>query len=427
MYKQYSVASGDDHEVTIDFAIYKFATDAVYTDQGDLNNANSCEDSTALIYELVEAANAGVKVRLLYHNPEELVDNDEPVDTIGEYLSSCFSDGPWNDRGMRNDNRRNFHIHRANWHNGRTTGQMHNKFLLASHMLGMDDDADGRVTTNSILVGTANLDSFNRYPNKRYYAQSAILTVEEPGLFNAYQNYFQVLWDYTLASEEVEGEEDCSGPCLFEEFRDFMRSDKRPLNYISGDGKIQAFFYPLPSNEIWDIANNAVSKFVHAMTNENLRQRYMKIDMYHLKGGYFVQSLANHTKNMTLHLRGFYQKDTKHDTTYSTLLNFQDIHDGDYDIRYGNGQVGYSDSEGEEYALSDCSRKTHTKNYLFSYHNTDGIKLYVTVTGSTNGKDDAYNSKANNQLVVVEDKQKSETPIYLSHKDLFYGTFNHCS
>ena len=89
-----------------------------------------------------------------------------------------------------------------------------------------------------------------------------------------------------------------------------MRSDKRPANYISDDGKVQAFFYPLPTDEIWDVTNNAVSKCIHAMKNDNTSaKRYLKLDMYHLKGGYFVQNLVNHIKDTrNLHFRGFYQK-----------------------------------------------------------------------------------------------------------------------
>ena len=119
------------------------------------------------------------------------------------------------------------------------------------------------------------------------------------------------------------------------------------------------------------------------------------------------------------------KKDSKHTKNESSFLNFQDAHDGGYNIQYGDKKVGYSDSKGKEYSLSGCPRKTHTKNYLFSYNNTDGYQLWVTVTGSTNGKDDAYNSKANNQLVIVEDEGVLDNlpPIYQSHKDLFYSTF----
>ena len=423
-YKEAVVAAGEDREVTVDFAIYKLAQDGVYTSREDPHGRRAqqgCADNGAtLLRKLVDAANAGVRARLLYQNPEELKDG-QSGDAVGDYLRACPPDGPWNGGGSSSDDAgRTLRVHRANWRDGTYAGQMHNTFLLASHML-----ADGRVATNATLVATANV----HHPQERNWTESAVLVVDEPGLFAAYRNYFQVLWDHTLAPEDVEGEEDCgAGSCLSEEFRERMRSDERPRNYVSDDGKVQAFFYPLPGYEIWDVAHNAVAKHVHAMKHDNPRRRYMKFDMYHLRGGYFVRRLVDDIKDMDVHLRGYYQKDSRHDSSSSSFLNFQDVHDGDWSVRFGNEQVGYSDNQNATYRLPDCARATHSKNYLFSYPNATDERRYVTITGSTNGMDDAYNSKANNQLVVVEEELPSGElpPIYLSHKNLFYGTFNHC-
>lgn len=423
LYKDYIVATDNDHEVTIDFAVYKLARDVwtcVNPDDphyGEVHGkASSCGDKetdSKIIYKLVEAANAGVKVRLLYHNPQELVAK-KPFDTIGEYLRTRPSDGPWNGGGIPNSDSddRNFRIHRANWYKGETSGQMHNKFMLASHMLDLEDDAGGPVTTNATFVATANVDSL-KDDSKKKYAQSGVLVAEEPGLFAAYREYFQVVWDHTLAPEDVTREEDGGSSSLWKQYRAFMTSDERPANYASEDGTLQAFFYPVPGDEIWDVTDNAVARHVHAMESDAASgKRYMKFDMYHLKGGYFVQHLAQHLHEMSnLHLRGYYQKDSKHGTTKSTSLTFQEAHAGDYDVRYG--------PEG-------CSRKTHAKNYLLYYRNADEEPRWVTITGSTNGKDDAYNSKANNQLAVVEEKGGSKN-IYQAHKDLFYGTFKNCA
>ena len=97
-------------------------------------------------------------------------------------------------------------------------------------------------------------------------------------------------------------------------------------------------------------------------------------------------------------------------------------------FRYYDGKKEHRNGEPAKTWSIGSNKKTHTKNYLFSFYNMDTNRSeYVTITGSTNGKDDAYNSKANNQLVIVETLEDGVggalPPIYDEHKALFYKSF----
>ena len=99
-------------------------------------------------------------------------------------------------------------------------------------------------------------------------------------------------------------------------------------------------------------------------------------------------------------------------------------------FRYYDCEKEHRNGDPAKRWLPGSNKKTHTKNYLFSYYNMDTHRSeYVTITGSTNGKDDAYTSKANNQLLIVETRDGAAEdpnalpPIYDTHKLLFYKSF----
>ena len=315
-YKRAISGTADDHNVTVDFAVYKLAlyvwacVDPSLSSYGTVaGHSSGCGSKSAantkLIYKMVQAAREGVFVRVIYHNPDG-VKRSPYYDVIWDYLSNTVSSLP-----------DTFEVHRADWEKGDTSGQMHNKFMLVSHL--------DKATSHATFVTTANVDYFGndkyekRAPSsnptfpKAGYAQSGILVSNETGLFDAYRRYFEIVWDHTLPASQVGGVQACNGPerCRLHLYKDAMIANA-DINYVSPDGKVQAFFYPVPG-QIWNASTNAVAKVTEQMRNDDVNpSRYLKIGMYHLKNGSFVTALADRLLGMqrNLHLRVVYKKDS---------------------------------------------------------------------------------------------------------------------
>ena len=449
--------------VTLDFAVYKLAlyvwtcVDPAEEHYGTASgSASLCpgEGNHKLIYKLVIAAREGVYVRVIYHNPEMSLLED----TIWDYLTNVVSMLP--DDGT-------FQIHRADWKKGTTSGQMHNKFLLVSHMSAPTLDAP--VTYDSTFVTTSNVDYFgddefesncpsrSDVSSKHDYVQSGIVVRDDGQLFKNYRAYFDIVWKHTVEPGDIDQDHNDR----HDGYKEEMKSQGTDLNYISDDGKIQAFFYPVV-DEIWDPSGNAVAKYVETAKQDNVSSVcYIKINMYHLKSGTFVDELIKNMNQIpsNLHVRVVYKKDSSPAADDKRLGGYGDgyCNDEKADTRFGMGTIDevithpvagdavfrYYDceksltsalgSESLQHWDRNNNKKFHTKNYLFVLHNEVSRdvwrKEYVTITGSTNGKDDAYESKANNQLVIVEtDNDKlngaAVPPVYEAHKAIFYEAYN---
>lgn len=372
--------------MAVDFSIYKLAKDiwpCVHENSNHYFNLGGksafCDDSDLdgndkLIYKFLDAARTGVNVRVLYHNPGS-----------GSYAGLYKSDEIWS--YLKGLNRpANFQIHRADWDSGSTGGQMHNKFLLASHTLS----AEGCVARESSFVTTANVDYFKAdgVQNHHDWYQSGVLVKENKKLRAAYTNYFEVLWAHTVSPGDASfGRDLATGTKRHNDFIEHMQQND--LNWKSSDGKLQAWFYPVP-DQVWDEDRNAVAHFVTRMANDPRTSgtRHVQVNMYHLKGGDFVRALFSALAEphaTELYARVAYSTDTASKGS-STIFK----------------EGGLDDVEGGDIAIQKLTRKTHCKNYNFDYTNADGEREYVTITGSTNGKDDAYETKVNSQLVIVE-------------------------
>jgi len=386
-----------------------------------------------------------------YHNPNEIPergDSSPTEDKIWDYLSNKVSSLP-----------ATFQIHRADWKEGRTYGQMHNKFLLVSHHKapdGMMQVTSQTLTTpfsmrqiteytHSTYVTSQNVDEFgsdsgsaNTDLHLKSYVQNGVLVRGNEGLYNQYVKYFGALWNHTLPPAEVDGEEDantadaCTVTTCTRGYREKMQElhgdPDEPLNYEDGD--VQAFFYPLPNvDHIWDTDYNAVAKYVNYMVGDSTNNmRYFKLNMYHFKSGVFLQHLLTALREVPLnklHARIVYTTDS----TDATLQGIRDLppQGGSLAVRYhgGQDQLTHPYKSGEIRDWSPGSnKKSHTKNYCL-YYNRNGSPEWVTITGSSNGKTDAYNRKANNQLVVIEREKFNggNPPVYDAHKQAFYKSF----
>ena len=403
----------------VDFAIYKLALN-VWTcvDPRESNygtvfgqtsgGCNAGTGNSKLIYQLLDAARAGVVVRVVYHNPGT-------GDKIWPYLSG-LSNRP-----------ANFKVHRADWPKGDTSGQMHNKFMLVSHI----QREDGSTARHSTFVGTANVDYFGKDDGKSNsfsklkYLQSAILVRENRGLFDAYKRYHDVLLRHTVTPDRVDTSGSASGAGATRQRAFWTEMRGNNINWVSGDGKMQAFFYPVPNpNQLWDVRTNAVAKFVDRMAADpTTNTRYVKINMYHMKYGTgIVKPLIDTLAGIPVskrHIRIVYKKDSSGETESK--------------LRAAGFQAGSKSSGGGDFQFNDSSGKfsdykTHAKNYQFVYYNAQPAREYVTITGSANCKDDAYETKANSQLVIVETGSdipsgQSSPPVYAAYKAGFYKAF----
>ena len=119
------------------------------------------------------------------------------------------------------------------------------------------------------------------------------------------------------------------------------------------------------------------------------------------------------------HIRIVYTKDSS-GKTKSTLQTAG--------FKSGSESSGGGDFQFNSKAGKFSNYKTHAKNYQFVYHNAQSATEYVSITGSANCKDDAYQTKANNQLVIVETISDippggSNPPVYAAYKEGFYVAF----
>lgn len=401
--KEYQQAHPDER-VELDFVVYKIARDVWTCVDRDLPSYGKVfgssvpgEGNDKLIFKLLDAARAGVAVRFIYQNPDGDGRYTEP-DTIGRYLSA---------QGRLPSN---FGVHRCDWPDGATTGQNHNKFLLVNVYEG--DGAPQRWTT---YVATSNVDGFvakASYPKgaAASWTQSGVLVNESEGLWRAYRGYFDILWENTTRFDRIDVTGQRAGRRRQQGFFEDVRAAHadQSLNWHSEGGHFEAYFYPLPSSPAddrvllsplagptgWDVEHNPVAKYVEEL-RDSPGKRYVKISMYHLKWGRFVERLTQRVNGLDeLELKVVFAKDSA-----------------------GGSQAAFN-----ALRLGLCKirkRSTHAKNFLFAF---SGAGRYVTITGSANAKDDALMAKANNQLAIIE--TTPEHPIYEAHKQVFQASFD---
>merc|ERR1719401_653315 len=458
-YKRAIVGTAADHPVYLHFAMYKLALNVwtcvdpsrgTYGTTSGWGGGCTGDGDSKLIYKFVAAARAGVEVRIVFHNPDGIPARGDPSATehkIWDYLTEKVSSLP-----------PTFQIHRADWKDGTSHGQMHNKFLLVSHhktpngmlqVTPQTSDTPFSVTqisryTHSVYVTTQNVNMYGNDSGSENtdlhlgdYVETGVLVRGNEGLYDHYVQYFEAIWDHTLPAGDVDGEEDAAAaaPCTVatcargfrERMRELHEDPAGPLNYDGRD--VQAFFYPLPDRDrLWDAEHNAVARYVDRLAGDATDgTRYLKLNVYHLKGGAFLRALLEALSEAPLdklHVRVVYTRDNSH----SVLEEVRDLPllGGNLAFRSHSGeQVTHPYRSGEIRNWSpESNKKTHAKNYNL-YYKRNGRAEWVTITGSANGKDNAYNSKANNQLVLVEREKVDggNPPVYEAHKVAFYKAY----
>ena len=365
-------------EVQIKFAIYKLERllyigfNPKHDSYGKVRGYDHAEEnSEKLILSLIKAAKLKIYTRLIYHNP---ADDLGIVNYFQVYMNDlCFKSESEYVRDY-------FSYKKVSWIEGTTYGQHHNKFLLINYHSGGVTDY-----INNIYISTANVDPHDDYgrPTGREWVQSGILISGNSGLYEAYENYFEKIWNnHTNRSafwNAVRYEGD-------------YNHQSESLNYT--DDVFSVYFFPIPTTfyeSSWDTIYNPVAKLVNRIKNHEYETE-LRINMYHLKTDAFGLRLYNELKTINnINIESAIHKDSR------------------------NGAQNLFNELGNLY----WAAPTHAKNYIIS-ENKPGSIVYYSITGSTNAKWDAYSSKSNNQLVI------KEIDNHYIH-DIFLENFNYAS
>ncbi len=380
-----------DLDIEICFAVYKMARDVWVgfkpgtSGYGKVMGKSFGGDSAdKLIYLLVQAARAKVRVSFVYHNPVKADDNKEsPEYGIAAYLEK-FKD----DKTVREY----LSVYRANWPHGATSGQMHNKFLLVNVYAGDQKDTEGRnrLHEENVYVATANVDPHRGSAPKHRWVQSGVLVSNNRGLYRAYRNYFDMI---TANTNAIWLKKPASGKDLQRSFHRTVRNAHKNNRLNYDDGVFRACFFPLPTKNSWDPAYNPVAGLTDMLIRRESPKKYLKINMYHLKFDKFGEKFFNALGRV----KGFMNIKAAVKKGKNTEKHFKRL---DHRLKF--------------------NAPTHAKNYTFAFSGKDSGE-YFTVTGSTNAKWDAYCSKANNQLVIKETTRAH--PVYSEFKKIFQAAY----
>ncbi|MEV0643682.1 hypothetical protein AB0I28_00325 [Phytomonospora sp. NPDC050363] len=374
-------------DVRVTFAMYTMSSDVYIgvvpgtASYGHVRDSDWDPDNTEkLTYSMVKAAQHKIDVDFAYQK-----DAYKPGGQDGEvlrYLESHMDDACVGDGACQV--RDHLSARKVTW-GDESPQQMHAKYMTVNHYLG-DDGGD---ITDTTYVSTANVDdhSSTGVPVGHDWVQSGTLVNGHPGLLAAYNGYFGKIYDnaydqaaFHTAVREAHG--------------------RGELNF--DDAHFSAYFFPIPTDAAdgWDIAFNPVAKYVDLM-RETGGDRYLKVNVYHLKGDAFGKRLHAELKAIhdapdpgLEHFRFVVYRNSA-EKTWSVVKNFGQL-----------GTVYY----GEDTAV----KNTHAKNTQFAF---SGAGEYYCVTGSTNLKLDENASKANSSLVIKE--FTVDHPVYDEFKKIY--------
>ena len=384
--------------VTVKFAMYTMAHDVYIGFNPDdpasygrvENNDFGGANSEKLSYSLVKAAMHKVKVDFAYQN-----DPDPAPETVIDYLGGLLDEPCVGDATCQVGDY--LKARKVTW-GGASAQQMHAKYMTVSHYLG----DGGEAVTGTTYTTTTNIDHHNDAgipdgpiepdepgnSDTHDWVQSGTLVNGHPQLMQAYDRYFQKIYDN--ATDQA---------AFHESVRDAHALGQ--LNY--DDTHFSAYFFPIPEGraDAWDTAFNPIAKYVGEMGKVS-GDRYLKVNVYHLKTDDFGKRLYEELKKI-------------HDSSSPGLKHFRFVvktNTGDdlWSLKdhYGTiGKVWYYEDDG-------TVKKTHTKNTMFAFSES---QQYFSITGSTNLKADENNSKANSSLVVKE--FTADHPVYNEYKKIY--------
>ena len=431
-------------DVYVDFAIYELELNLWIgivpgTDNYGKVSSKAMKDADKLIYILVAAAAANVRVRLVYQNPGGGITYSP--DDIHKYI---VDEHDFLSRWPK------LEIRRPYWFEGGNNGQMHNKFMVVNFYQGDDSDA----MRDTTYVSTANAKFVSR-------VQNGVLVNGNAGLHAAYRKYFEIIWAHSTSIGDplppmpltAGGTADtfreavrtchrppcsCStGTCVYDpscsggglgcnaegnpscRFCGFGTLDACPatcsnLNYK--DEHFQAYFYPIPEThctgddaDAWDAEHNGIVPLVSEFGSAVAQDRYFTMIMYKWNTDGYGTKLFNQLQNAK-------------SKSKNVVVRAAVQRDGDGVAMIDKARKAFGKSVRPS---SSSSPYIHAKDYLFGFSvgGAGGTRKYVSVTGSTNAKLNGFCTKSNNQLIITE--TDTAHPIYSaifeSFKDAYTG------
>lgn len=380
-------------DVQVKFAMYKIGFNSyVGFNPADASygyvkgNDHGGESSEKLIYSIVKAALNQVHVDFVYQF--------DVSESVYNYINGFMEDPCTSDPTKKVKDY--LRMRKVNW-GTESYQQMHAKYMTVSHYTG-----DGGDVLNTVFSTTGNVDDHGTdgIPTGKDWVQSGLLVNGHAELMASFNTYFNLIFNNN------------ANQASFQAAVRAMHSSNA-LNY--DDLHFSSYFTPIPvspagnyvagqadssvvQGNAWDTAFNPVAKYVSQMATVS-GDRYIKVNMYHLKMDNFGKKFYNELQNIyqssspgLKHFR-FLAKENSYQTT-RPLSIFNSI-----------GIMRYV-------------KPTHAKNLTFAF---SGISTYYTLTGSTNLKLDDNASKANSTIVVKE--YTTDHPVYNAYKDIFEYQF----
>lgn len=376
--------------VEIRSATFKMATDvyvgfnpastSTYLDVSNSDFAGA--DSEKLIWSYCKAAQAGVKVQMIFHDSGE---SNVSLAAIKSYLDA--NGGP------------NLSYRVVGWGAG-SDEQMHNKFLL------INKTRAGTTEQHSVVyTATANFDEWRAYGpvSSHNWHQTGVVLNQNSALYEAYKKYFDsALWPHATNSN----------PNAFRTTMQNLHAAPGGLNYAEDADGISAYFYPYFALNVWTTAGNPVAKIMQIInTGANVTAPFVKMDQAYLRfsnsnwpefGTYFMTDIREMALQHGLNLAS------------SSTSNVKFIvMDAD------NTSSDFSPLASANVRLN---KKTHTKNFQFAM-TIGGTPHYYSLSGSTNAKHNDFMLKANN-MIVIHEVGAAAKEVYLDFGDMFIYMFS---
>lgn len=399
-------------DVVIKLALYKVAKDVWvgFTPKDDNSHYGwvggsdfGGDYSEKFLWSLRKAKSAGVKVQFVYHNPDK--DNPDDDGGVADYL-----DGTKAYMGNSTKMISGEDFKRVTWwcqklncerteNEYSSATQMHNKFITVNKALNLS----GGIQQNIVYTTTSNIDAFHAGTKTSILdqAQSGVMVYNHPDLYNAYNSYFDIIWEHAEDANNTNSN-----------FKSAVRarhnSADKKINYE--DSAFGAFFYPLSTKtsnyeKAWDTTYNPLARMAERLKNSPMEKsirNYVKINTYTTQTSSgddaFAQEFNNVIKSVRADKRG------------------SDIHIKSVVNKSGKGVQPTLDAF--DGGKTGADAKTHNKAYTFTFR---GSGDYYSIVGSANFKRSEFVYKANNLLMIRE--PQSSKVIYESFKEIFYNVY----
>lgn len=417
-------------QVIVNVAIYKVA-EQVYVGNKDDGSGHygwvggydfGGSSTEKFLWTLRQARAADVEIRFIYHNPNK----NDPDDDGG--VEDYLDGGP----GTTNPATKmvkNTDFKRVRWWcaysqvcqsknsgNYSDRSQMHNKFVTVNKAKG---DTENSVLTDVVYTSTSNIDEFEsgtKVPKVKL-AQAGVMVYSHPPLYQAYNQYFEMLWADAGDDNNIGVRNDLTA---------FKNTANSP-NY--DDGVFSAYFFPIEGgDDAWDVSNNPLAMMTEEIKTDALNSswsstNYIKINAYTAntssppddfaeKFNTTIRALKCDSSASNVHVRSVVRKEGA----------------GSCPTGSGGCDAGLIDCpaidefDGRKYGSNDA--QTHSKTYTFTA--SDGSssgKDYYSIIGSANFKHSEFDAKANNLLMIREATNPSNS-IYNVFKQLFYNPYD---